>query len=164
MSIRNILLALVASSAMLTGCAVRPAFDPPPPSVALTPYQFARSPEAHVDQPVMWGGMVIEVKNFEHHSEVEILAFPLNAQQQPILKAPDQGRFIALMAGFADPATLPVGRYVTLHGTLTGDRRGDLRGEPYIWPEVDVKRMHLWPADFNLPRSRISIGVGVGIH
>ncbi|MCB1559829.1 MAG: Slp family lipoprotein [Xanthomonadales bacterium] len=157
---QSALLLLVASS--LCACATRPAFEDPPPTRTLAPYQAARDGDAHLQKPVMWGGMVLGVNNFAHHSEVEILAYPLDDRQRPKLEAADQGRFIALMAGFADPATLPRGRFVTLIGTVTGDRHGPVRGEDYVWPEVDVKRMHLWPRDFREPRSKVSFGVGVG--
>ena len=153
-------LALLAVA--LGGCATRPAFDDPPPTRVVAPYQAARDGEAHLEKTVMWGGMVLEVNNFERHSEIEILAYPLDDKQRPRLEAADQGRFIALMAGFADPATLPQGRFVTLIGTVTGDRHGPVRGEDYVWPEVDVKRLHLWPQDFREPRSKVSFGVGVG--
>ncbi|MEZ5463835.1 MAG: Slp family lipoprotein [Lysobacteraceae bacterium] len=158
--LQSALVLLAAGS--LCACAARPAFENPPPTRAVAPYQAARDGETHLEKPVMWGGMVLEVSNFANHSEVEILAYPLDDKQRPKLEAADQGRFIALMAGFADPATLPQGRFVTLIGTVTGDRHGPVRGEDYVWPEVDVKRLHLWPRDFREPRSKVSFGVGVG--
>ena len=157
---RSLLLASVLVG--LSACATRPAFEDAPPTRSVAPYQAARDGDAHREKTVMWGGMVVEANNFERHSEVEILAYPLDDKQRPKLEAADQGRFIALMAGFADPASLPRGRFVTLIGTVTGDRHGPVRGEDYVWPEVDVKRLHLWPRDFREPRSRLSFGVGVG--
>lgn len=157
---RTILLAMAVSG--LCACAARPAFEDAPPTRALAPYQAARDSGQHLNQTVMWGGMVLEVNNFAHHTEVEILAYPLDAAQRPKLEAADQGRFIALMAGFADPESLPRGSFVTLIGTITGDRHGPLRGQDHVWPEVDVKRLHVWPREFRQSRSPVSMGVGVG--
>ncbi|HPF72228.1 MAG: Slp family lipoprotein [Rhodanobacteraceae bacterium] len=155
-------LAMAVAATALCACATRPAFEDAPPTRSVAPYQAARDGETHMDKSVMWGGMVLEVNNFEHHSEIEILAYPLDEKQRPKLESADQGRFIALMAGFADPATLPRGRFVTLIGTVTGDRHGPVRGEDYVWPEVDVKRLHLWPQDFRESKSRVSVGFGFG--
>jgi hypothetical protein len=38
-----------------------------------------------------------------------------------------------------------------------------LREQTYIWPEVDVRSVHLWPRDFREPARRFSFGVGVSL-
>ena len=149
---------------LLAGCAGRPVFEDAPVDTAPQPYAVAEEPARWVDREVLWGGMILEVRNFPSFSEVEILAFPLDPRQAPVPAAADQGRFVALLSGFADPATLPEGRFVTLTGRITGDRSGMLHRRPYVWPEVDVGRMHLWERDFAAPKSRFSIGIGVGIR
>lgn len=149
---------------LLAGCAAQPAFPDAPVDVAPMPYRVAADGARWLDREVVWGGMVLDVRNFENHSEVEVLAFPLDRRQAPTPHAADQGRFIALLPGFADPATLPEGRFVTLTGRITGERRGTLHTRSYLWPEVDVGRLHLWPEDFRERRTRVAIGIGIGIH
>ena len=149
---------------LLAACAGRPVFENAPVDTAPQPYLVAERPDQWMDRDALWGGMILEVRNFPDYSEVEILAFPLDRRQAPVPPAADQGRFIALLSGFADPATLPEGRFVTLTGRITGERSGTLHTRPYVWPELAVERMHLWPADFNAPKSHFSIGIGIGLN
>ena len=107
--------------------------------------------------------MIIEVRNFERHSELEILAFPLDDKQRPLLEQRDHGRFIAIVPGYVEAGDWPMGRYLGLIGRITGDRRGAIREAEYVYPEVAVDRMHLWPRDFRKPGPRISVGIGVGV-
>ena len=155
------LLAALLCATLLAGCATAPPFPAPPELRAPAPYRALEQFDRWIDAEVFWGGMIIEVRNFARHTEVEILAFPLDRKQRPMPSAPDQGRFVAILAGFADPATLPQGRFVTRTGRITGDRRGSLRGREYTWPEVDVAQLHLWRRDFRTADQRWSIGVGV---
>lgn len=158
------LLAPLALALLLCGCAtVKPAFDRLPANSAPPPSEVARDTSAFLEQPVVWGGMLIEVKNFERHSELEILAFPLDEKQRPLFNERDYGRFIAIVPGYAEAADWPLGRYVSLIGRITGDRHGAVRQAEYVYPEVDVDRMHLWPRDFRDPGPRISVGIGVAL-
>ena len=149
---------------LLAGCATRPVFDNAPLDPAPQPYRVADDGKRWLEREVLWGGMILEVRNFERHTEIEVLAFPLEPAQRPVPTAVDQGRFIAILPGFADPATLPEGRFLTLTGRITGDRHDLLHTRPYAWPEVAVERLHLWPTDFREQRVRFSVGIGVGIH
>ena len=156
---------LASACLLLAACAATPPFPQLAGPLAPQPYRVVAAPDAQwADQQVLWGGMILEVRNFERHSEVEVLAFPLDPGQRPVPHAADQGRFIALLSGFADPATLPEGRFLTLSGRITGEREGLLHTRPYAWPEVDVAQLHLWDRDFAEPKARFSVGIGVGIH
>lgn len=147
--------------AALAGCVTAPAFEVVPANAAPSPYAVAEAPQRWLEQPVVWGGMIIEVRNFERHSEIELLSFPLDGKQRPRLELADQGRFIAVLPGYVEARNYPSGRYLSLIGRITGDRTGAFRGVPYVYPEVDVERVHLWPRDFREPKLGFSVGVGV---
>jgi outer membrane lipoprotein len=156
-------LATLALTLALAGCAtVKPAFDTLPANAAPPPFEVAKAPERFLDRPVVWGGMIVEVRNYERHSEFEILAFPLDDKQRPMLEQRDYGRFIAIVPGYAEAGDWPVGRYLSLIGRITGERRGAVRQAEYVYPEVDIDRVHLWSRDFRNPGPRISFGIGVG--
>lgn len=157
-------IALLGVAGAIAGCATAPAFTTLPSDPAPSAYAVADAPERWIDRDVVWGGMIVEVRNFERHSEVEMLAYPLDDKQRPMLELADQGRFIALIPGYVEARDLPQGRFVSVIGRITGDRRGSLRNEAYVWPEVDVDNLHLWPRDFREPRGKFSIGVGVGVR
>lgn len=153
------LLAL-AGLAALAGCATRPPFDPSLP-FGPQPFEVAERPQAFVDQPVLWGGMILEIHPRERYTELEMLAFPLDARQQPMAERADQGRFILVIGGFLEPADFAPGRFLTFPGRVTGSRQGRLRNDDYVWPIVDTLQPHLWPRDFRQNERRWSVGVGV---
>jgi outer membrane lipoprotein len=155
--------ALVVAVA-LSGCVTAPAFDVLPSGTAPPAHRVAAEPQRWIDHPVVWGGMILEVRNFEHHSEIEMLGYPMDDKQRPLLELPDEGRFIALLPGYVEARNYPQGRFLSLVGRITGERRGSIRSAEYVWPEVDVDRVYLWPRDFRESGSRFSFGVGVGVH
>ena len=117
----------------LAGCAtVQPPFDALPAASAPPPIEVSQDPARFLEQPVVWGGMIVEVRNYERHSEFEILAFPLDDKQRPMLEQRDQGRFIAIVPGYVEAANWPLGRYVSLIGNITGERRGAIRQAEYV--------------------------------
>ena len=147
---------------LLGGCVATPLFKHIPAQPSPAPRDIARNIDEQLERSVLWGGMVIELREFAGHVEIELLGFPLDAQARPVPQARDGGRFIALRAGRVDPAEVVPGRFVTVSGRITGERRGPLNGEDYVWPEVDALEMHLWPRDLNFrERPRTSIGIGV---
>jgi outer membrane lipoprotein len=152
---------LACAAVLLTGCQTTPPLRAVVDSPA--PFVVAEASGAHVDREVTWGGMVIETRSYARHSEIEVLAFPLDRQLQPQPQAADLGRFVLLRAGFVDPQIFAPGRFVTATGRVTGDRRGHIRQAAYVWPELDAAELHLWSRDFRQPRSSFSIGIGIGV-
>lgn len=155
---RPMLLALLLP---LGGCAAAPAFEQLPATSAPAPYAVMEQPERWLDQPVVWGGMILDVKNFDRYSEIELLAYPLDDRQQPMLERADEGRFIAIVPGYTEAEDFAPGRFVSLIGDITGGREAPLRNETYYWPEVSVARLKIWPRDFRVDRRRFSIGIGI---
>lgn len=156
-SLRTILVTALAAS--LSGCAATlpvPHLQPQPDS---SPYHAMAAPEDFIGREVLWGAMLIETRNLAEHTEIEMLAFPLDARQQPRIEATDQGRFLLILPGYAESADWQAGRFFTLHGRIDAVREGSLRGEPYLWPELHAHSVTLWPRDFRAGR-RWSFSVG----
>lgn len=147
-------------SAALAGCASAPriAIEPSP-----APTEVGIDIQRFRDVPVSWAGMIVETRNFERHSEIETIAFPLDRSGRPIPTARDLGRFVAVEAGFLDPQLFAPGRFVTVTGRVTGERRGKIREAAYVWPEVDVEQLQLWREDLHAERPRVTFSIGVGI-
>lgn len=152
---------LIAAGLLLAGCSTTPVFTQLPPEVAPPPYLVSESPQRWLEHDVVWGGMILEVNNFAHHSEIEILSFPLDYRQRPLLDQADHGRFILLLPGYAESENFRAGRVLSVTGRITGERAGEFRGLPYLWPEVDVDQLHLWPRNYRESGSRWSLGIGV---
>ncbi len=157
------LLPAFAFAALLAACAPAPIYKTGPSAVTATPQQVATSPANFRNLQVVWGGSVIAVHNFADHSEIEVLAYPLDSSQRPRLKEPATGRFIAIVPGFAEPMNYPQGSLVTLRGTLDGARSGEVGQADYTFALVHSEAMHRWTAEeMRQGHPNVSIGVGVG--
>jgi len=159
---RSLLPLALALALALAGCATplpiaqAPANSPPA-------YAVGEAADRYVDQDMLWGGTIVTTRNYDGYSEIEIAAYPLDRQQRPLLDAPEAGRFVALRAGFLDPAEFSPGRFVTVRGIVTGDRNLQLRGETLRVAELDARELVLWPRDYRFQRPQISVSVGVGV-
>ena len=155
--------AIAALAFILAACAPAPIYKTAPATVATTPQQAAAAPQAHYGQQVVWGGSVVAVHNLADHSEIEVLAYPLDSSQRPRTQKPALGRFIASVAGFVEPMDYPPGAPITLRGTLDGARDGTVGQAPYTFALLHSDAMHRWTAEeMRQGHPNISVGIGVG--
>ena len=150
-------------AALLAGCTtsvpIRGA-----PNASPAPYLAGEQNERFRGTDVLWGGTIVDHRDFDRYTELEIVAFPLDYKQRPLLDAPEQGRFIALRAGKLPASDFSPGRFITLRGEITGERTSTLRGQTLMMAEVDARELVLWPRDYRFDRPAISIGIGVGVR
>lgn len=153
---------------LLAACAPAPIYKAAPGStVSAAPAQVAHAPEQYGNGTVIWGGSVVAVRNFPDHSEMEVLAYPLDSSQRPQPNAQGLGRFIAVFPGYMESFNYPNGSLVTLTGQLSGSRAGAVDQAPYTYPLVTVAQSHLWTSDElrkGHPNISFGVGVGVGVH
>lgn len=145
---------------LLAGCVSTPPIANAP-VLSPAPYLAGEQVARYMDVDVLWGGTIIETRQFDRYAEIEVVAYPLDHLQRPALDAPEQGRFIALRAGQLDPREFSPGRFLTLRGPITGDRERELRGRTERLAEMDAREIVLWPWDYRFQRSRVSVSVGV---
>lgn len=158
------LLFAIALPVAIAACAPAPIYRTGPSSVTATPGQVATAPQNFRGLAVVWGGTVVSVHNRPDHTDIEILAYPLDSSQRPRLKQAPLGRFIAMVPGFVEPLDFPAGAPVTLRGTLDGARGGMVGDANYTFPLVHSEAMHRWTADeMRQGHPNVSFGVGVGI-
>lgn len=161
---RRIALAL-PFALVLAACASSPPprlADAPPPRTDLAPFEAVEL-EAYPADDVLWGGMIIEVRNRPDASEIEVLAHPLDRKFRPIVKAPTEGRFIARVEGYLEPFDYPQGRFVTIRGKLTARREALIDEKLYLYPVLDAREIDLLPQGFQHRGPRFSFGFGIGV-
>jgi len=103
------------------------------------------SPKVHVNTQVRWGGDIISVDNKPNETWVEIMARSLDYEGEPTLDATSQGRFLARINGFLDPAIYAPEREITVRGHLESTIVRHIGEHPYRFPLVRVQVHHLWP-------------------
>ena len=151
----------ILAALALSACATVP---PPLPAdntlAGLTPYGVAREPDTRGD--VVWGGMILGVDNLAEHSEITVLAYPLDKKQRPMLQAPTEGRFVVQVPGYVEAFDYPQGRFVTLRASLSGTREALIDEQVFVMPVVHAQTVRVWPADFRAsPPVHFSIGIGI---
>ncbi|MDQ6647949.1 MAG: Slp family lipoprotein [Pseudomonadota bacterium] len=159
-------LVLPASLILLAACAPAPIYKNVS-GMDATPAQVAQTPERYSNSEVVWGGRIVQVSNFADHSEVELLAYPLDSSQRPKANDSGNGRFIAMLHGYVEPIDYPPGALMTVSGKLSGSRAGQVGEANYVFPLISVAQSHVWTAD-EMGKGRnnfhFGLGVGVGIH
>ena len=71
--------------ALLLGCAGMPEFDTSGVDRSLTPQSVNAEPEASRGKVALWGGMILETRNLKATTQIEMLAYPLDADYRPML-------------------------------------------------------------------------------
>jgi outer membrane lipoprotein len=161
---RSLLFSAPLLALALAACAPAPIYKNTTNAIAATPAQVAQSPERYTGNAVIWGGRVVDVKNFADHSEIEVLAYPLDSSQRPKANDTGNGRFIAVTPGYAEPLNYPSGALMTVSGTLNGSRSGKVGEAPYVFPLVTVNESHVWTAEeMRKGHNNVHFGVGLGV-
>ena len=103
------------------------------------------APDRHVGAAVRWGGELVLVRNEATVSELEILGRRLASDGAPDPDSAAEGRFIARVNGFIDPADYKSGARVTVAGVLRGVTTGKVGEFQYRYPVVEVRQLYRWP-------------------
>lgn len=103
--------------------------------------------EAFNGRNVRWGGSILTVTNRPGDTEIEILARRLNRSGRPVEGDETQGRFLARVSGFLDPAVYAQGRLLTVYGTVAGSLSKPIGEKPYTYVKVEAQTLYLWPPE-----------------
>ncbi len=153
---------LALLSILLAGCASTPDFDTAGVDKALTPQSVVAEPDLNRGKSVLWGGTILNTSNLEEMTQIEILAYPLDSSQRPLLEDKPLGRFIVQHNGYLEPATFAQGRLLTILGSVGDTQSGKVGKSPYTYPVVIAQQLHLW--SLREPRSRTSFHLGIGVR
>jgi outer membrane lipoprotein len=127
--------------------------------------QVVKEPDAYKGKTVLFGGDIIETKNFADKSVVTVLQRPLDSRDRPATGDVSEGRFIVTTPGFLDPAIYSPGRKITVAGKVVGKEKRPLGEIEYTYPVIEKQGLYLWPAEkpaSTEPKVQFGFGVGVG--
>jgi len=141
---------------LLVACASGPAFNTSGVDRSLNPRDVASRVQTATGKTVQWGGVILNTANAKDSTRIEVLAYPLDADERPQTDSTPLGRFILERSGFLEPASYAEGRQLTVVGTVTGTRIGQVGDSDYTYPVITARQLHLWPAG----REREGVGVG----
>jgi outer membrane lipoprotein len=168
MTVMKRALGLTLFAIMLTACAVTSPFDSAKLSGAdktLSYQQAVTDSESLRGWRIVWGGNIIETRNLAQHTEVVVLAYPLDAQVQPLTSKSALGRFVLIWPGYLESADYAPGRWLSVIGDLDGLRDEPLGESRHTYPVIQAQYLYLWPLETGPAVSpRFHIGVGVGVR
>ncbi len=141
----RIILAICAG-ALLAGCASVPDAVRNAPAESPGVAEVRGDPSAHEGERVRWGGTIAEVVNQADRTLVAVVARSLDSRARPRDDDRSDGRFLASIDSFLDPAVYTSGREITVVGTVTRTRTRAIGDYAYDYPVVDVSGHVLWQA------------------
>ena len=134
---------VVGFSLLLAGC-VRP-----PAVLSGGPFGEATVGQAQNQdlggQRVRWGGTVVITTPGTDETCFEVVSRPLDAEARPRDSDQTEGRFVACVSGFYDPAIYTPGREITVVGTLGETTIGKIGDREYRFPRLAAEHVFLWP-------------------
>ncbi len=124
---------------------------------------LSRNPETFLGKTVVLGGDIISTENQPEKTTLMVLQRALDGDLKPSANDQSQGRFIATVPEFLDPAIYAKGRRITIVGRITGKEIRQLSEIPYTYPVIEENTHYLWPIE-NIPDSepRVVFGIGIG--
>jgi outer membrane lipoprotein len=135
-------LVLVGLATLIAACAM-------PPEALRGSFSDLNVAEGRVkdghDVPVRWGGRIASVENRQEQTCFQVVSVPLDTRARPRDTDETDGRFIACVTHFYDPAVYSPGREITVTGTLEGTRAGKVGQMTYDFPFVRADTVFLWP-------------------
>ena len=151
---------LFFASLIMTACASSP-FNMEGVNQTLKPAQTVDN-KTHLNKKAVWGGMIVEVRNFAKNSQIEMLNYPLDSNGEPVRSAQPQGRFIIKVEGFLDPAQYSSGRWLSVLGAVLPSEAGQIGDVKYQYPVIQSQQLHLWSeSSGSNTKTQFHFGIGV---
>lgn len=155
------LLLLLCVISLITGCASTAVFDTSVVEKSITPQRVIDQPAESQGKTALWGGTILEIRNLKDSTQIEVLAYPLDASQRPILSSKPLGRFVILQQGYLEPASYAQGALLSVLGTLGESQSGQIGESTYIYPVIEAQQLQLWTPDNSRSRFGFSFGLGI---
>jgi outer membrane lipoprotein len=127
----------------------------------LTAEMLFKDPVAYKGQTVILGGIIINTRNTDKGSFVEVLQTPLDSRGRPEDTDFSYGRFIFFNKEYIDAAIFSKGKAVTVGGKIAGKTIRPLGDINYTYPLIHAQEVHLFGPKRSLP-VYFSIGVYSG--
>ena len=130
---------------VLAGCASKP-----PEAISKIPAEnpalakVLTNVNQYMGTEIRWGGEISKVENRADKTWIEVVRRELWGDGKPKVDGASDGRFIADIAGFADPVVYEVGRLFTVVGVIIDKVERPIGDFDYLFPVVKVEGSYLW--------------------
>jgi outer membrane lipoprotein len=124
--------------------------------------EVKRNPETYRGKRILVGGEIIETRNLQGKTEIEILQKPLGNDRGPLPVDESEGRFLLIHSSFLDPSVFRSGRRVTAVGVVEGSRSQRIGEMEMVYPIFENEHIHLWPSGSGQHGAEPSFGISLG--
>ena len=102
-------------------------------------------PDRYKGELIILSGFIIDAKNTEGGTLLEVLQSPSDARGKPIDIDKSEGRFLVFDDRYQDSNFYVKGQPITIAGEIQGKRTLPLGKTEYTYPVIRVKELYLWP-------------------
>jgi len=148
---------------VLQGCSTTPEFKTAAVDKSLTPQSVIADPGNSMGKIALWGGTILDTRNLKENTQIEVLAYPLDSSNRPLLEDKPLGRFIILHAGYLEPINYSQGKLVTVLGNISESQKGNIGEKQYTYPVIAAQQLHLWSPNDTRSNTRFNFGIGISL-
>ena len=145
----------------LVSCATSPDFDTTQVDQSLTPQSVIAEPAISRNKIALWGGTILDTRNLEGTTQIEVLSYPLDSFHRPMQGSKPLGRFIIQHQGYLEPTAYAQGRQLTVLGSVSDSKLGKVGESNYTYPVINSRQLHLWSPDSGESKTSFHLGIGV---
>jgi len=128
---------------------------------SFTPADAILDPDSFRGRDVAWGGTLIATTNRSDETLLEILSYPLD-DGWPRLSQSSNGRVLARIPGFLDPADYRAGRSVVVEGLFTGVSQSYMDGVSTTRAVVEARKAEVGSAATGSSGWPPNLHIGIG--
>ena len=131
------------------------------PAQALTPQSVIAEPSLSRGKIALWGGTILDTPNLKNSTQIEVLAYPLNAYHRPMQGSQPLGRFIITQKGYLEATNYAQGRLLTVLGSVSKNQSGKVGKSSYTYPVINAQQLHLWSLNDDQNNTSFHFGLGI---
>ena len=110
----------------------------------LTYSSLASRPDELRGKTVLLGGTIVQTVPKPKETEIEVVQKQISSSGEPRLTDKSEGRFLAVVDRFLDPAIYRSGRDITVAGEVRGSEVRRLGEIDYRYPVITALELYLW--------------------
>jgi outer membrane lipoprotein len=109
------------------------------------------TPENLAGTRVMLGGKIVETRNLQNRTEIEVIQQFLDLDGYPSRGDKTLGRFVFSQPGYLEPEIYSKGRSITGAGEVRESKAGKVGNRDYVFPVIVAEELHLWDEYYDRP-------------
>lgn len=129
----------------------------------LTPSTVLVNFPVYQSKKVLWGGIIVNSQNLKKNTLLEVLAYPLDFNDEPNTQKTPLGRFLIEYPEYLETVKYAPGRLITVVGPLLEIRKSIIGQAQFEFPVVFSEQLHLWPTADQESDTQIYFGMGISI-